>query len=221
MRDKIEVLQIILDGGIIAVIRAPDVERGYNLAEAAHRGGINALEITMTVPGALDVIRDLAARYSGSNVIIGAGTVLDAETARLAILAGAEYLVCPHFNPDIVRMCHRYRKVCIPGAMSVKEVVDVLESGADAIKIFPASLFGPEIIKAIKGPLPQAMMIPTGGVRLDNVGEWFEAGVVAVAVGSELTREAIAKGDYGILEQKAKEFVTRIREVREQLKGGK
>ena len=105
--------------------------------------------------------------------------------------------------------------------MSVKEVVDVLESGADAIKIFPASLFGPEIIKAIKGPLPQAMMIPTGGVSLDNVGEWFEAGVVAVAVGSELTREAIAKGDYGILEQKAKEFVTRIREVREQLKGGK
>lgn len=221
MRNKIEVLQIILDGGIIAVIRAPDVERGYNLAEAAHRGGINALEITMTVPGALDVIRDLAVRYSGSNVIIGAGTVLDAETARLAILAGAEYLVCPHFNPDIVRMCHRYRKVCIPGAMSVKEVVDVLESGADAIKIFPASLFGPEIIKAIKGPLPQAMMIPTGGVSLDNVGEWFEAGVVAVAVGSELTREAIAKGDYGILEQKAKEFVTRIREVREQLKGGK
>lgn len=221
MRDKIEVLQIILDGGIIAVIRAPDVERGYNLAEAAHRGGINALEITMTVPGALDVIRDLAARYSGSNVIIGAGTVLDAETARLAMLAGAEYLICPHFNPDIVRMCHRYRKVCIPGAMSVKEVVDVLESGADAIKIFPASLFGPEIIKAIKGPLPQAMMIPTGGVSLDNVGEWFEAGVAAVAVGGELTKEALAKGDYGILEQKAKEFVTRIREVREQLKGGK
>ena len=221
MRDKIEVLRIILDGGIIAVIRAPDVERGYNLAEAAHRGGINALEITMTVPGALDVIRDLAARYSGSNVIIGAGTVLDAETARLAILAGAEYLICPHFNPDIVRMCHRYRKVCIPGAMSVKEVVDVLESGADAIKIFPASLFGPEIIKAIKGPLPQAMMIPTGGVRLDNVGEWFKAGVAAVAVGGELTKEALAKGDYGILEQKAKEFVTRIREVREQLKGGK
>lgn len=221
MRNKIEVLQIILDGGIIAVIRAPDVERGYNLAEAAHRGGINALEITMTVPGALDVIRDLAARYSGSNVIIGAGTVLDPETARLAILAGAEYLICPHFNPDTVRMCHRYGKVCIPGAMSVKEVVDVLESGADAIKIFPASLFGPEIIKAIKGPLPQALMIPTGGVRLDNVGEWFKAGVAAVAVGGELTKEALAKGDYGILEQKAKEFVTRIREVREQLKGGK
>jgi len=221
MRGKSEVLQAILDCGIIAVIRAPDIERGYKLAEAARKGGINAVEITMTVPGALDVIRDLSSRYSGGETVIGAGTVLDPETARLAILSGAEYVVSPHFNPDTVRMCHRYGKVCIPGAMSIKEVVEVMESGADAIKIFPANLFGPAIIKAIREPLPQARMIPTGGVNLDNVAEWFEAGAVAVAVGGDLTREALAREDYNLLEQKASQFVTRINEAREKLRGGK
>lgn len=221
MGDKLEILNRILDCGIIAVIRAPDIERGYNLAEAARKGGITAIEIAMTVPGALEVIRELVARYPGNEVIIGAGTVLDPETARLTILSGADYIISPHFNPEVVRMCHRYRKVCIPGAMSVKEVVEVLESGADAIKIFPASLFGPQIIKAIREPLPQAKLVPTGGVNLDNVAEWFEAGAAAVAVGGELTKEALAKNDYGLLEQKAKEFILRIKEVRKKLRGGK
>lgn len=221
MSDKLEILNRILDCGIIAVIRAPDIERGYNLAEAARKGGITAIEIAMTVPGALEVIRELVARYPGNEVIIGAGTVLDPETARLTILSGADYIISPHFNPEVVRMCHRYRKVCIPGAMSVKEVVEVLESGADAIKIFPASLFGPQIIKAIREPLPQAKLVPTGGVNLDNVAEWFEAGAAAVAVGGELTKEALAKNDYGLLEQKAKEFILRIKEVRKKLRGGK
>ena len=221
MGDKLEVLNRILDCGIIAVIRAPDIERGYNLAEAARKGGITAIEIAMTVPGALEVIRELVARYSGNEVIIGAGTVLDPETARLTILSGADYIISPHFNPEVVRMCHRYRKVCIPGAMSVKEVVEVLESGADAIKIFPASLFGPQIIKAIREPLPQAKLVPTGGVNLDNIADWFEAGAAAVAVGGELTKEALAKNDYGLLEQKAKEFILRIKEVRKKLRGGK
>ena len=221
MSDKLEILNRILDCGIIAVIRAPDVERGYNLAEAARKGGITAIEIAMTTPGALEVIRELVARYPGNEVIIGAGTVLDPETARLTILSGADYIISPHFNPEVVRMCHRYRKVCIPGAMSVKEVVEVLESGADAIKIFPASLFGPLIIKAIREPLPQAKLVPTGGVNLDNVAEWFEAGAAAVAVGGELTKEALAKNDYGLLEQKAKEFILRIKEVRKKLRGGK
>ena len=221
MGDKLEVLNRILDCGIIAVIRAPDIERGYNLAEAARKGGITAIEIAMTVPGALEVIRELVARYPGNEVIIGAGTVLDPETARLTILSGADYIISPHFNPEVVRMCHRYRKVCIPGAMSVKEVVEVLESGADAIKIFPASLFGPQIIKAIREPLPQAKLVPTGGVNLDNIADWFEAGAAAVAVGGELTKEALAKNDYGLLEQKAKEFILRIKEVRKKLRGGK
>lgn len=221
MSDKFEILKRILDCGIIAVIRAPDVERGYNLAEAARKGGITAIEITMTVPGALEMIRELVARYPGNEITIGAGTVLDPETARLTILSGADYIISPHFNPDIVRMCHRYRKVCMPGAMSVKEVVEAMESGADAIKIFPASLFGPKIIRALKEPLPQAILVPTGGVNLDNVAEWFEAGAAAVAVGGDLTKEALAKNDYGLLEQKAKEFILRIKEVRKKLAGGK
>ena len=221
MTDKLEILSRILDSGIIAIIRAPDFERGYKLAEAARKGGINAIEITMTVPGALDVMRELAAKYRGNEVIIGAGTVLDPETARLAILAGAEYIINPHFNPEIVRMCHRYRKLCMPGAMSVKEVIEALESGADVIKVFPASLFGPAIIKAIREPLPQARLVPTGGVSLENVAEWFEAGAAAVAVGGNLTKEALAKNDYSLLEQKAREFVTRIKEVRKKLGGGK
>ena len=220
MQDRYETLRRILEGGIIAVIRAPDVERGYNLAEAARRGGITAIEIAMTVPGALEVIRELASKYRSGEIIIGAGTVLDPETARLTILSGAEFVISPYFDLETVRMCHRYGKVCIPGAMSVKEVVEVLESGADAIKFFPASIFGPPIIKAIREPLPQAMLIPTGGVNLDNVAEWCEAGVAAVAVGGNLTKEALAKGDYSILEQKARDFVTRIREAREKLKGG-
>ncbi len=220
MQDKYETLRRILEGGIIAVIRAPDVERGYNLAEAARRGGITAIEITMTVPGALEVIRELASRYRSGEIIIGAGTVLDLETARLAILSGAEFVVSPYFDLETVRICHRYGKVCIPGAMSPKEVVEALESGADAIKVFPANLFGPQIIKAIREPLPQAMLIPTGGINLGNVAEWFEAGAAAVAVGGDLTKEALAQGDYGVLEQKARDFVTRIREVREKLKGG-
>ncbi len=221
MQDKCETLRRILEGGIIAIIRAPDVERGYNLAEAARKGGITAIEITMTVPGALEVIRELASRYQSGEIIVGAGTVLDPETARLAILSGAEYVVSPYFDLETVRMCHRYCKVSIPGVMSVKEVVEALESGADAIKIFPAGLFGPSIIRAIREPLPQAMLIPTGGVNLDNVAEWFEAGAVAVAVGGDLTKEALAKGDYGILEQKARDYIVRIREVRQRLKGGK
>ncbi len=220
MTDKTEILSRIWDCGIIAVIRAPDVERGYKLAEAARRGGIIAIEIAMTVPGALDIIRELAARYPKNEVIIGAGTVLDPQTARMVILSGAEYVISPHFNPEVVRTCHRYRKACMPGAMSVKEVVEVLESGADAIKIFPASLFGPPIIKAIREPLPQARLIPTGGVDLDNVASWFEAGAAAVAVGGSLTKEALARNDYRLMEKKAAEFVARIKEVRSKLGGG-
>lgn len=214
MGDKSTILNAILDSGIVAVIRTPDTGSARKLAEAAYRGGINTVEITMGVPGALGLIKELSSENAGGGMIVGVGTVLDAETARLAILAGAEYVVSPHFNPEVVAMCRRYRKVCIPGAMSVKEVVDVIESGADAIKIFPASLFGPEIISEIIAPLPQAMMIPSGGVTLENAGEWFDAGAVAVFVAGELTSEALATGDYSITEKKAREFVHKIKEIK-------
>ena len=213
MSDKNDILKAIFDEGIIAVIRAPDSQGALKLAEAAIRGGINAIEITLTVPGALEVIGKLAADTSGKT-IIGAGTVLDAETAKLAIQAGAEYVVSPHLNIEVVRTCQHHEKVCIPGAMSPKEVVEVMESGADAIKIFPAVLFGPQIIKEILGPLPKALMIPSTGVTPDNVGEWFEAGAAAVFVGGEMTAEALEQNDYNIVEHKAREYVKRIKEIK-------
>jgi 2-dehydro-3-deoxyphosphogluconate aldolase/(4S)-4-hydroxy-2-oxoglutarate aldolase len=217
MRDKNDVLKTVLDDRIIAVLRAPDSVIARKLADSAIRGGINIIEITMTVPDALDVIRGMISDYPHDNVIVGAGTVLDPETARLAMLAGAEFIVSPHFNPDIVRMCHRYRIMCIAGAMSVQEAANVMESGADLIKIFPAGLFGPDIIKEIKGPFPQAMMIPSTGVTLDNLEEWFEAGAVAVFVSSEITSEALEESDLRILERKAREYVKLIREIKERL----
>ena len=215
MLDKNDVLRFTLDERIIAVLRAPDAGRARKLADSAIRGGINLIEITMTVPGALDIIRDLSSADSASKMITGAGTVLDPETARLAILAGAEFIVSPHLNLDVVRMCHRYRKVCIAGAMSVQEVVEVMESGADLIKIFPACLFGPAIIREIRGPFPQALMIPSTGVTPENLGEWFEAGVAAVFVGGEMTAEALEKDDFTIVERKAREYVKRIKDIKE------
>lgn len=214
MRDKNDVLKTVLDDRIIAVLRASDSVIARKLADAAIRGGINIIEITMTVPGALDVIRGMISDYPEDKITVGAGTVLDPETARLAILAGAEFIVSPHFNPDIVRMCHRYRIACMAGAMSVQEIANVMESGADLIKIFPAGLFGPDIIREIKGPFPQAMMIPSTGVTLDNLGEWFEVGVVAVFVSSEISAEALEKSDLSILEKKAREYVKLIKEIK-------
>ena len=217
MRGKVEVLKTILDSGIIAIIRAPDADRGYNLAEAAFRGGITAIEITMTVPAALEVIRELGKKYSNEEITIGAGTVLDSETARLAILAGAEYVVSPYLNLEVVRICHRYGKVCMPGAMTIKEVAEVMESGAQAIKLFPANLFGPSIIKTIMGPLPHAVLIPTGGINLDNVTEWLESGAAAVGVGGDLTKEALNSGDYGSMERKARDYLNQVRNIRDKL----
>jgi len=212
---KYQHLERIADCGIIAVIRAETPEQAIDIASACKKGGIEAIEITMTVPGAVDVIKEVAKTYSPEEVILGAGTVLDPETARAVILAGAEYVVSPHLNLEVVKMANRYQKVVMPGAMSVTEVVEAMESGADAVKIFPSSLFGPSIIKAISGPLPQAQMVPTGGVSLDNVKDWINAGALAVGVGGGLTREAIQKNDYSILTETAKKFVAKIKEARE------
>jgi len=218
MRNKAEVYNTILESGIIAVIRAPNSETAFKLAEAAYRGGITAVEITMTVPAGLDIIRELAEKYRGSNLMIGAGTVLDPETARLAILNQAEYVICPHLDIDVINTCHRYGRMCIPGAMSVTEIVRAMTEGADLVKVFPASILGPGFIKAVLGPLPHALMVPTGGVNIDNIDKWFEAGAAAVAVGSELTKEAVLKSDYGLLERTAREFVTRAQAAKRKIK---
>lgn len=200
--------------GIVAVIRAQNGDEAVKIARAVKKGGIKGLEITMTVPGAVDVISELSKEFEGEDIIIGAGSVLDAETARTCILAGAEYIVSPSFNEEMVKLANRYQKPVIPGAMTVTEVVKAMEAGADLVKIFPASLFGPKIIKAIKGPVPQAPLLPTGGVSLDNVAEWIKAGSAAVGVGSSLTAGA-KTGDFDKVTQTAAAFVEKIAKARE------
>ena len=156
---KIEDLKRVEETGIVAVVRAENAEKALKITEAVKKGGIEAIEITMTVPGAVDVIKQITDEYSRDEILIGAGSVLDAETARACILAGAEYIVSPSLDEETIAMCNRYQKAVMPGAMSVTEVVKAMKYGADIVKIFPATLFGPKIIKAIKGPLPQAPLM--------------------------------------------------------------
>lgn len=214
MIPKIENLKRIEETGIVAVVRAENSEQALKISEAVKAGGIQAIEITMTVPGAVDVIRELAKTYKNNEILIGAGSVLDAETARACLLAGAEYIVSPCLDKDTIALCNSYQKVVMPGAMSVTEVHKAMQYGADIVKIFPATLFGPKIIKAIKGPIPQAPLLPTGGVSIDNVREWIEAGSFAVGVGGALTAGA-KKGDYEEVTKTAAEFIKRIREARQ------
>lgn len=216
MMSKIENLKRIEESGIVAVVRAESSEQALKIAEAVKAGGIQAIEITMTVPGAIEVIKELSRTYIKGEILIGAGSVLDAETARFCLLAGAEYIVSPALDVETIKLCNRYQKIVIPGAMSVTEVLRAMEAGADIVKIFPATLFGPKIIKAIKGPLPQAILLPTGGVDLNNVAEWITAGSFAVGVGSVLTAGA-KKGDYGEVTRTAKEFIKKIRITRNKI----
>jgi 2-dehydro-3-deoxyphosphogluconate aldolase / (4S)-4-hydroxy-2-oxoglutarate aldolase len=213
MAAKEQIISRIKEGGLVAVVRAEGAEQAVWITEACIEGGVAAIEITFTVPGAQDVIGELAKRYTKGEIILGAGTVLDPETARIAILSGAQYVVSPCLNGETVKLCSRYQIACMPGAMTIKEVVECMEAGADIVKVFPGELFGPAIIKAIKGPLPHAPLMPTGGVSLDNVGEWIKAGSVAVGVGGNLTAGA-KKGDYASIASIARQFVEKIREAR-------
>lgn len=210
---KKDILTKLEDCGVIAVVRAESSEMAIKIVEACVAGGIVGIEITFTVPGAIDIISALAKRYKPEEAIIGAGTVLDPETARAAILAGAHYVVSPCLNEQTVKTCLRYQVPCMAGAMTPKEVVDCMEAGADVIKIFPAALFGPSIIKNFKGPLPQAQMMPTGGVNVDNVAEWINAGAVMVGSGSDLTAGA-KSGDFESITRLAREMVDAVRAAR-------
>ena len=169
MMKKFETLRRIVDSGLVAVIRADSADQAIQLAEACHKGGVAAIEVAFTVHGADEAIRELSRRFSRGEFVLGAGTVLDPETARMAMLAGAQYVVTPALNEATVRLCNRYQIPCIPGAMTVEEVLRAMECGADIVKLFPGELFGPSAIRAIRGPLPQANLLPTGGVNLDNV----------------------------------------------------
>ncbi len=211
--DKEKVITRITDVGVVAVVRAENSEKAIRIVDACIEGGIPAIELTFTVPKAHKVIEDLAAKYSSDEIILGAGTVMDSETARIAMLSGAEYIVSPYFDLETVKTCNRYRVPCMPGAMTIKEVVAAMEAGADIVKIFPGDLFGPKIIKDIKGPIPYAKMMPTGGVDVDNVDQWIKAGAVAVGAGSSLTAGA-KTGDYKAVAETAKLFVERVKQAR-------
>ena len=215
--EKTELLSRMKQEGLVAVVRAENKEKGEKVIDAIVKGGINFIEITMTVPGAVDIIKELSAKYKDDkNIVIGAGTVLDPETARMVILAGAQFVVSPSLNSETVKLCNRYRVPVMPGIMTVKEAVEALELGVDILKVFPGNAFGPSIISSFKGPLPQAQFMPTGGVAVDNVDKWFKAGVVAVGTGSNLTAGA-KTGDYDAVTKMAEEFVDAVKKAREVL----
>ena len=213
MSTKLKTLKKITDVGVVAVVRAESAEQAIKIAEACREGGIPAIEITFTVPYADEVIRELSKAYKNGEMIVGAGTVLDSETARIAILAGAQYIVSPCLDEETIKLCNRYQIPVMPGCVTIKEMVTAMELGADIIKVFPGELVGPSYIKAVKGPLPQAPLMPTGGVSLENAAEWIKNGGVAVGVGGSLTAGA-KTGDYEAVTEMAKKFVAAVQKAR-------
>jgi 2-dehydro-3-deoxyphosphogluconate aldolase/(4S)-4-hydroxy-2-oxoglutarate aldolase len=207
-------LQRVLDCGIVAVVRFSDPGPLVNVVRALADGGVTVAEVTFTVPNALDVIRE-ARRQLGDRVLLGAGTVLDPETARAAILAGAEFVVAPSVNVEVIRLCRRYDKLVMPGAFTPTEVVTAWEAGADVVKVFPADVVGPAFFKALRGPLPQVKLMPTGGVDLTTAAEFLKAGAACLGVGSQLVEpKAIAAGDFARITQLAKQYVEIVRQCR-------
>ncbi|MGI6003888.1 MAG: bifunctional 2-keto-4-hydroxyglutarate aldolase/2-keto-3-deoxy-6-phosphogluconate aldolase [Christensenellales bacterium] len=213
MTNKSAIINRICEVGLVAVVRADSGEQARKIAQACIDGGIAAIELTFTVDRAHEIIADLSKSVDPDKIIIGAGTVLDAETARMAILSGARYVVSPSFNADTMRLCNRYQVPCMPGAMTVKEALEGMEAGAEITKIFPGELFGPQIIKSFRGPLPQINAMPTGGVTADNVGQWIAAGAVACGAGSSLTGGA-KTGDYDAIVRTAQAFLENIKKAR-------
>jgi 2-dehydro-3-deoxyphosphogluconate aldolase/(4S)-4-hydroxy-2-oxoglutarate aldolase len=209
---KLDVLHRIIDTGMVAIIRADVSEHAERIAEACANGGVTVLEITFTVPGAARIIETLSKDYR-DQMIVGAGTVLDPETARIAILAGAKFVVSPALNADTARLCNRYQIPHMPGTGTVKEIIAAMETGAEIIKIFPSEGLGPGFVKAVRSPLPQAQLMPTGGVSLDNVTDWIKAGCVAVGVSGHLTGNNTANDSKKITET-AKQFLEKIQKAR-------
>jgi len=213
--ERTRILSSILEIGVVPVVRTASAEGAILAVEAVYRGGIRAAEITMTVPGAIRALEKLADRF-GDKIMLGAGTVLDPETARTCMLAGAQFFVTPSLNLKTIEMVRRYSMVILPGALTPTEVVHAWEAGADAVKIFPASAVGgPKYIRALKGPLPHIEMIPTGGVNVENTAEFLKAGACAVAVGGELIdSKTIAEGRYEVFERRAGLFLAEVAKAR-------
>jgi 2-dehydro-3-deoxyphosphogluconate aldolase/(4S)-4-hydroxy-2-oxoglutarate aldolase len=210
---KLKTLGRIVESGLVAVVRAESSDQAARIGEACMHGGVGAIEITFTVSGAAAAIANLTKTYKSGEILIGAGTVLDPETARAAILAGAQFVVSPSLNTETARLCNRYQIPYMPGAGTTRDVVEAMECGADIVKVFPGELLGPGFVKAVRGPLPQASLMPTGGVSLENVADWIKAGCVAVGVGGNLTAGA-KKGDFQSITEIAKQFIARIQQAR-------
>jgi 2-dehydro-3-deoxyphosphogluconate aldolase/(4S)-4-hydroxy-2-oxoglutarate aldolase len=212
---KEKVIQTIRDVGIIPVVRAQSAEEAMEAIEAIREGGISVLEITMTVPGAIGVIEEVSKRY-GTDALVGAGTVLDAETARRCILAGARFIVSPALNLETIAVCRREGVAVMPGALTPTEVVQAWSAGADFVKVFPAgAVGGASYIKSLKAPLPQIELVPTGGVSLKTAADFIKAGASALGVGADLVDlKAIREGQTQLITERAREFVRIVRDAR-------
>ena len=214
MTTRREVVAAIEDAGVIAVIRIKESGRLPAIVDALVEGGVRALEITMTVPGAVDLIRSLAATLR-PGFRLGAGTVLDADTASRVIDAGAQFVVSPVFKPELIEVCHQRGVAAMPGCFSPTEILAAWDAGADFVKVFPATALGPSFFKDVRGPLPSVKLIPTGGVTIENAGEWIRAGAAAVGVGTALLdAKAIAAGDYGVIRANAARIMANVRSAR-------
>ena len=214
-----EILAFISEVGIVPIVRTSSAEGAIQAVEAIYAGGVRAAEITMTVPGAIHALEKLADRFGGK-LILGAGTVLDPETARACMLAGAEFFVTPSLRLSTIEMAKRYSKVICPGALTPTEVLTAWEAGADVVKIFPCgNVGGPKYIKALKGPFPQIEMIPTGGVNLETTGDFLKAGACAVAVGGELVdAKSVKEGRFDIIENRARQYLAAIAKARSEMR---
>src|SRR5258708_10527623 len=215
------ILESIIEIGVVPVIRTSTAESAIKSIQAIHRGGIRAAEITMTVPGAVRALEKIADEF-GDKIILGAGTVLDPETARICMLAGAQFFVTPNLKLATIEMVKRYSKLIFPGALTPTEVLTAWEAGADAVKVFPCgAVGGAKYIKALRGPFPQIEMIPTGGVNLETAGDFLKAGACAVAVGAELIDpKTIAEGKYEIFEERARQYLAAVRKARAEISAG-
>jgi len=202
--------------GIVAVIRMKDPARLRAVVDAIAEGGVRALEITMSVPGAVELIREIAPTLP-PGFVFGAGTVLDADTVARVVDAGAQFVVSPVFRREVIDACRARDVAALPGCFTPTEILDAWDAGADIVKVFPATALGPSYLKDVRAPLPQVKLMPTGGVTVENAGDWIRAGAVAVGVGTSLLdSEAIAAGNFAVLREKAERMVANVREAREQ-----
>ena len=211
MDDKEKQLQDIISCGVVAIVRVSSAREAMEVCGAIAKGGVKPIEVTMTVPGAIDVIKEFR-KVVGDEVLVGAGTVLDPETARAVILAGAEFIVTPTLNLKVIETCHRYGKVVIPGTFTPTEILTAWEAGADIVKVFPAGVVGPKYLKDIRGPLPQIRLTPTGGVTLENTPDFIRAGAVAVSVATALVnKKAVIEKKYDVITENARKFIEAVK----------